>query len=210
MMVFQSSKFLQLKPRNTINFQKFIFTVHRQTEKYVEMISTSHVDKLKHAVAQCLRCWIPNPEVPGSKPLRGSKVNSDFHPSEGNQFSTRNCWKPGNRIVKRKLSHRSCSVALKQLNLLHKKGPQGHRVKVFLYYNFVLQLMIFFYLYTHIRFSVSKRNFHFKGKGRISTDGFNKINLGILQFNILNFQIKQFIIFQKFSQNSVQPSGVEL
>ena len=61
----------------------------------------------------------------------------------------------------------------------------------------------FLYLYTHIRFSVNKPNFHFKGKGRISTDGFNKINLSILQFNILNFQIKQFIIFQKFSWNSV-------
>ena len=62
----------------------------------------------------------------------------------------------------------------------------------------------FLYLYTHIRFSVNKPNFHFKGKGRISTDGFNKINLSILQFNILNFQIKQFVIYQKFLWNSVQ------
>ena len=61
----------------------------------------------------------------------------------------------------------------------------------------------FLYLYTHIRFSVNKPNFHFKGKSRISTDGFNKINLSILQFNILNFQIKQFVIFHKFSWNSV-------
>ena len=59
------------------------------------------------------------------------------------------------------------------------------------------------YLYTHTRFSVNKPNFYFKGNGTISTDGFSKINLSILQLNILNFQIKQFIIFQKFSWNSV-------
>ena len=59
------------------------------------------------------------------------------------------------------------------------------------------------YLYTLTRFSVNKPNFYFKGKGTISTDGFSKINLSILQLNILNFQIKQFIIFQKFSWNSV-------
>ena len=39
----------------------------------------------------------------------------------------------------------------------------------------------------------------------ISTDDFNKINLSILQFNILNFQIKQFGIYKKFLRNSVQP-----
>ena len=61
------------------------------------------------------------------------------------------------------------------------------------------------YIYTHIRFSVNKPNFHFKGIGRISTDGSNKINLSMFQFNVLNFQIKQFIIFQKFSWNSFQP-----
>ena len=61
----------------------------------------------------------------------------------------------------------------------------------------------FLYLYTLFRFSVSKPNFHFKGKGKISTDGFNKINLSILQFNSLNLQIKQFIIFQNFLWNSV-------
>ena len=61
----------------------------------------------------------------------------------------------------------------------------------------------FLYFYTHIRFSVNKPNFHFKEKDRISTDGFNKINLRILQFNTLNFQIKQFVIFQNFSWNSV-------
>ena len=63
----------------------------------------------------------------------------------------------------------------------------------------------FLYLYTHIRFNVIKPNFPFKGQGKISRDGFNKINLSILQFNILNFEIKQLITFQKFSWNSVWP-----
>ena len=47
----------------------------------------------------------------------------------------------------------------------------------------------FLYLYTHIRFSVNKPNFHFKGKGRISTDGFNKINFSILQFIFMEFSL---------------------
>ena len=34
-----------------------------------------------------------NPEVPCSKPLGGSKVNSAFYPSEGDKMSTRNFWK---------------------------------------------------------------------------------------------------------------------
>ena len=63
----------------------------------------------------------------------------------------------------------------------------------------------FLYLYTHIRFNVNKPYFPFKGNGKISGDGFNKINLSILQFNILNVQIKQLIIFQKFSWDSVWP-----
>ena len=33
---------MQLKPRNAANFSEFIFTVHSQTEKCVEMISTSY------------------------------------------------------------------------------------------------------------------------------------------------------------------------
>ena len=71
---------------------------------------------------------------------------------------------------------------------------RGHQVKVFLMLQFSFAAHDFLYLYTHIRFSVNKPNFHFRGKGRISTDGFNTINLSILQFNILNFQIKRFII----------------
>ena len=37
-----------------------------------------------------LRGWIPNPVVPCSKPLGGSKVNSAFHPSEVDKMSTSN------------------------------------------------------------------------------------------------------------------------
>ena len=38
-------------------------------------------------------CWIPNPGVSWSKkPLGGSKVESDFHPSEVDKMSVRNFW----------------------------------------------------------------------------------------------------------------------
>ena len=36
--------------------------------------------------------WIPNPGVPCSKPLGGSKVDSAFHPSEVDKMSTSNFW----------------------------------------------------------------------------------------------------------------------
>ena len=38
-------------------------------------------------------CWIPNPEVPCSKPLRGSKVDSAVHPCEVDKMSTKDFWK---------------------------------------------------------------------------------------------------------------------
>ena len=38
------------------------------------------------------RRWIPNPGVPCSKPMGGSKVDSAFHPSEVDEMSTRNSW----------------------------------------------------------------------------------------------------------------------
>ena len=57
----------------------------------------------------------------------------------------------------------------------------------------------FLYLYIHIRFSANKPNFHFKGKSRISADGFNKSNFSLLQLNILDFQLKQLTIFRKLS-----------
>ena len=43
-------------------------------------------------MAYRLRCWIPNPGVPNSKPLGGSKVNSAFHPSKADEMSARNIW----------------------------------------------------------------------------------------------------------------------
>ena len=43
-------------------------------------------------MALWLRCLIPNPGVPGSKPLGGCKINSAVHPSEVDKISTRNLW----------------------------------------------------------------------------------------------------------------------
>ena len=39
-----------------------------------------------------LRRWIPNPGVPCSKPLGGSKIDSTFHPSKVDKMSTKNFW----------------------------------------------------------------------------------------------------------------------
>ena len=39
-----------------------------------------------------LRPWIPNPQVPFSKPLGGSEVDSAFHLSKVDKMSTRNFW----------------------------------------------------------------------------------------------------------------------
>ena len=103
-------------------------------------------------------------------------------------------------MTKRKLSPHSGSIAKRQLNRIHKRG---HKFKAFFMLQFSFAAHDFLYLYTHIRFSINKPNFHYQGKCRISTDGCNKINVSTLQFNISNFQIKQFIIFQKFSWNSV-------
>ena len=50
MMEFYWSNFLLLKPQSAVTFKEFIFTIHSQTEKNVEMISTSHDGKLKHAL----------------------------------------------------------------------------------------------------------------------------------------------------------------
>ena len=36
--------------------------------------------------------WIPNPRVPHSKPLGGSKVDSAFHLSEVDKMRARNFW----------------------------------------------------------------------------------------------------------------------
>ena len=42
---------------------------------------------------QWLSCWIPNPGVPCSIPLGGSKVNSAFHLCEVDEMSAKNLWK---------------------------------------------------------------------------------------------------------------------
>ena len=78
------------------------------------------VDKHYRAMAYMLRHWIPNPGVPGSKPLDGSNVDSAFHPFKFDQLSTKNCWELNG---KSKISLRSGSVALRQLNPIHEKGP---------------------------------------------------------------------------------------
>ena len=46
------------------------------------LIYKKEFGKSKHAMALCLRSWIPNSEVPGSKPLNRSKVRLALHPSE--------------------------------------------------------------------------------------------------------------------------------
>ena len=39
------------------------------------------------------KCWVPNPRIPFSKPLGGSKVDSAFHLSEVDRTSNKNFWK---------------------------------------------------------------------------------------------------------------------
>ena len=68
-----------------------------------------------------VKVWIPNPGVPCSKPLGGSKVDSAFHLSEVDKINIPRI--SGNLVVKRKLTPQSGSVALRQLNPIHKKGP---------------------------------------------------------------------------------------
>ena len=75
--------------------------------------------KFYGAMASWLRRYIPNPGVPYSNPLVGSKIDSAFHPSEVDQMNTRNFW---GLVVKSKLSSHSGSVALRQLNPIHEKG----------------------------------------------------------------------------------------
>ena len=55
-------------------------------------LSSADISVFNGAMAKWLRRWIPNPGVPCSKPLGGSKVDSVFHPSEVDKLSTRNFW----------------------------------------------------------------------------------------------------------------------
>ena len=82
------------------------------------------MQKIRHYIADnsVLRRQIPNPEVPCSKPLGGSKVDPTFHLSDINQISIKNFWELSG---KKKLPLRSGSVALRELNLIHQKGPQS-------------------------------------------------------------------------------------
>ena len=65
---------------------------------------------------------ISNPEVLILKPLGGSNVDSAFYPFE---FLVPGI--PGDFVVKSILSPRSGSIALRQLNPFHKKGPQSFK-----------------------------------------------------------------------------------
>ena len=65
---------------NISNYVEICITIYNRY--YVQ------IDKM----AKWLRCWIPNPGVPCSKPLGGSKLNSAFHPSEVDKMSTRTFW----------------------------------------------------------------------------------------------------------------------
>ena len=108
-----------------------------------------------------------DPEVPPSKSLRGSKVDSAFYLSRSIK------WVPeisGNVVVKSKMPPRSGSTALRKLNTIHKKGPQSFFFKIlcmasqatfnsfpFKYKNWLLKI---------IKYSVSLR---FSGIGNIWT-----------------------------------------
>ena len=65
-----------------------------------------------------IRCWIPYLGVIHSKPQHGSKVDLDFHPSEVNHMSSENSRV---LVVKSKLSLRSGSATLTQLNPINEK-----------------------------------------------------------------------------------------
>ena len=53
------------------------------------------------------------------------------------------------------------------------------------------------FIFTHIPSSLSKSNFHCKGRSGIFTESVNKTNVSMRQFNTVRFQVKQFIIFEK-------------
>ena len=65
-----------------------------------------------------LKCWIPNPGVPCSKLLAGSKVDSAIHPSGVDKMSTRNLWEVSDKKYLLKVV-----LALRQLKPISKKGP---------------------------------------------------------------------------------------
>ena len=58
------------------------------------------------------------------KSTDGPKVDSDFHPSEVDQMSTRNFWE---LVVESKMPPSSGYVAMRQLNPIHEKGLCGRK-----------------------------------------------------------------------------------
>ena len=58
---------------------------------YCQLAPTRQLN-YQHRVPEWLICFFPNPGVPCSKPLGGSKVDSAFHPPEVDRMSTRNFW----------------------------------------------------------------------------------------------------------------------
>ena len=66
--------------------------LHKIKLEDVTVILTLSLFLAEVAMAWWLRCWIPNPGVPCSKPLGRSKVDSAIHPSEVDKMSTRDFW----------------------------------------------------------------------------------------------------------------------
>ena len=64
-----------------------LFFIFHEKETFQKLWKIVFISSNKH-----LSRWIPNPGVPYSKPLCGSKVDSAFHPSEVDKMSTRNFW----------------------------------------------------------------------------------------------------------------------
>ena len=84
----------------------FLMLSEKCLNSFTKVNSYSYIEQM----AQWLRCQIPNPGVPCSKPLGGSKVDSTFHPFEVNKKSTRNFWD---------VSELEVSLALRQLNPIY-------------------------------------------------------------------------------------------
>ena len=76
---------VSIKHENLHSFKKGWFPYVRVSLKQEEY----HIYPAQLSL-QFLRCWIPNPGVPCSKPLGGSKVHWAVHLSVVNQMSTRN------------------------------------------------------------------------------------------------------------------------
>ena len=77
------------------NFAVLILTTRsfiKCRQKIKDEVRQDNQIQIQSAVFKWLRRWIPNPGVPCSKPLGGSKVDSAIHPSEVDKMSTRDFW----------------------------------------------------------------------------------------------------------------------